>query len=513
MTSTTHSRAGARPASWIGPVAFALAAAIAWPASSPAQQAESSEELARRFLDSGRRFFRDGRPGEGLKDLQRVVDVYPTSSVADDALIEIAQYQLVGNGDPVAARAAIEAHIAKYPSADTAPMAYVLAGRIGLAESETPEGIDEALANFERVRTLYPRSAAVAASFAYAGDAHRQARRAADAVRAYERAATEYPRAPWTARALLGLAAARVAAQQPVHALEALSQLQATFPGSAEAAQARERAMILYRLHLRAPAAPAFAATERTIAGSGGRLDDVDALAAGPDGSIAVLQRQGATRYEADGRLRDGIRAVDARALALRPDGQLLVATRGGLQSASGPPLSLSVPRAGGAPRPLEDVRAVALSRTGQYLVADGGSRAIARFGTDGTYVGPFAAVDAVRLAANDVGLVAALERGGKAVAVLDAAGKPAGRIGATGKGFTLQQAVDLAWDALGYLYVLDRDAGAVLVFDPALQHVTTHSVPQRMPASFRRATAFAVDGAGRLFIYDDRAKSIRVHQ
>ncbi len=488
------------------PVAAAVAALLAWPAPFAAQQAESSEELARRWLNSGLRFMRDGRPGEALKDLQRVADVYPTSTVADDALLAIAEYQLTGAGDPAAARTVVEALIAKYPAADTAPMAYVLAGRVGLAESEAIEGIDQALANFERVRTLFPRAPAVAASLTYAGDAHRLARRAGDAVRAYRQAAAEYPRSPWAAQALLGLAAAHVAAGEPTKALEALSQLQASLPGTPAAATARDRATILYRLHLRAPAVPAFSPSERVIAGVGGRLDDVEGVAVAPDGAVVVLQRDGASRFEPEGKLRDGVRAVDARALTLAPGGQIVVGSRAGLQPAGGMLLPLT------ATRPLAELRAVAVSRTGQYLVADGDLRAIARFSADGKHAGAFASVDAVRLAVNDVGTVAALDRTGRSVAVLEASGKPLGRVG-SGGGVSLQQAVDVAWDALGYLYVLDREAGAVAVFNPALQPVTTYSVNPRLPGAFRRATSFAVDGAGRLFIYDDRAKSIRVHQ
>lgn len=494
-------------------VAIGLATALAVGPAHLEGQAESSEELAKRWLESGLRFLRDGRAAEGLKDLQRVVDVYPTSAVADDALLEIAEYQLTGNAAPAAARAVVETLIAKYPGADTAPMAYVMAGRVGLAEAGTLEEIDQALANFERVRVLFPRSSAVAASLTYAGDAQRVARRAPEAARFYQRAASEYPRAPWTAHALVGLAAAHAAASEPVKALEALAQAQATFPGSPEAAVARDRATILYRLHLRAPGAPAFAPSERVIAGAGGRLEDVLAIESTADGAIAVLQRQGVTRFDADGRARESVRATDARTMASGRQGQVIVGTRGALLGVGPVPIALALPRPDGAPRPMEDVRALAVSRTGEYLVADGGTRAIARFGADGRHAGAFATVDAVRLAVSETGLVAALERGGKGVTVLDATGRQSGRLAATGRGYALQEAVDVAWDALGYLYVLDRDSGSVIVFAPNLQHVTTYTLPQRHPASFRRATAFALDAAGRLYVHDDRARSIRVHQ
>ena len=425
----------------------------------------------------------------------------------------IAQYQLNAGGDVAAARAAVDVLLTKYPSADTAPMAYVVSGRIGLEQAETVDAVDQALANFERVRTLFPRSPAVAAALTYAGEGQRVARRLPEAVQFFQRVTTQYPRSPWAARALLGLAQAQVALGRPQLALEALSRVRRFFPDAPEAVQARDWATILYRLHIRAPSAPAFVATDRAIAGAAGRLEAVEAIAVMADELVAVLMRDGLQRFARDGRVADSLRTVDARGMARRRDGQLAIAVRGGLQVAGGPPLSLLVPRADGAPRPLDDVRAIGISRTGQFLVADGGTRSVMRYGTDGRHAGAFVSADVTRLAVNDVGLVAMLERNARTVAVVDAAGRPVGRIPATGQGYDLREPVDVAWDGLGYLYVLERELGAVVVFSPALQMVSSFSAAQRSPASFRRATAFAVDSAGRLFIHEDRSKVIRVYQ
>ena len=47
-----------------------------------------------RPLESGLAFLQNKRDAEGLKDLQAVVDSFASSSVADNALLQIAQYQL-----------------------------------------------------------------------------------------------------------------------------------------------------------------------------------------------------------------------------------------------------------------------------------------------------------------------------------------------------------------------------------------------------------------------------------
>ena len=66
------------------------------------------EDQARRQLESGREFFRAGRYAEAIKDFQTVAEGYPTSTVADDALLAVADYQLEIARDPQTARATAE---------------------------------------------------------------------------------------------------------------------------------------------------------------------------------------------------------------------------------------------------------------------------------------------------------------------------------------------------------------------------------------------------------------------
>ena len=56
--------------------------------------AQTSEELARRQYDNGMELLRGQKYGEALRDFQAVLDAYPTSSVADNALLELARYHV-----------------------------------------------------------------------------------------------------------------------------------------------------------------------------------------------------------------------------------------------------------------------------------------------------------------------------------------------------------------------------------------------------------------------------------
>ena len=80
------------------------------------------EDQASRQLESGREFYRAGRYVEAVKDFQTVAEGYATSSVADDALLAIADYQLDLARDPMSARATADTLIKRYATADSAPM-------------------------------------------------------------------------------------------------------------------------------------------------------------------------------------------------------------------------------------------------------------------------------------------------------------------------------------------------------------------------------------------------------
>ena len=88
--------------------------------------AQADEEFARRQLESGRSFMENKRYAEALKDFQGVVDSFPKSSVADDALLQIALYQLDTAHNLMAAQAAVDIEPSRllaggYGAIDVAP--------------------------------------------------------------------------------------------------------------------------------------------------------------------------------------------------------------------------------------------------------------------------------------------------------------------------------------------------------------------------------------------------------
>jgi DNA-binding beta-propeller fold protein YncE len=124
-----------------------------------------------------------------------------------------------------------------------------------------------------------------------------------------------------------------------------------------------------------------------------------------------------------------------------------------------------------------------------------------------------FSSTYAARLAISPLDEVAMLDKSTKGITIADRDAKVLGRIAAKGNGYELDDPVDMAFDALGHLYVLDRGNGSVVVFGPKNRFVANVTIPEKSPGAFTRPAALGVDSAGRLFIFDERAKRIQVYQ
>jgi len=494
---------------WLGIAAMAAGAASA-------QAPPTPEDVARRQYASGLEFLRAGRHAEALKDFQTVVDSYPAASVADEALLAIARYELEVARDATKAQNTAESVLKRFPASDSVAMAYVVAGQAMVQQGLTQANVDAALASFERVPRLFPGTPAVAPALFAAGDTLRRLGRCEEALERFGRVVLEYPRSVWAARARLSSATCLAAAGRVPDAMGALYRVSAMAPGGESVTAARTLGTILNRLYVRPPAQPAYVASERSVAGAGGRLRDVSALAFAPDGSLYVAGKSGVSVLDSRGMPVRAAAAGEIRDMALDPRGRAVAVQRALVVLETGkPPASLVTltvpPSGGGAARVLDDLSAVAVLSSGDWLIADRSTRAVYRFAAGGKYLGPFATGRISRIAVDPSDNVALLDRDAKTVSIHDRSGRAVTRIATKGTGYALTNPEDLEFDPLGYLYILDRTS--VLVFAPkASVPLVTFSDPAAA-GGLRRGTALAVDSAARLYIYDDAAERVLVYQ
>jgi hypothetical protein len=417
-------------------------------------------------------------------------------------------------GDTTAAQAAVDSFYKESATTESGPMGLVLAGRITVMKSRAPADVDSALASYERVPRLFPGSDAVPASIFYAAEALRLTHRDADAVLRYRQVSTDYPQSAWASRALLGEARCLVLTGKASRAMDLLQRVRQRFPGTPEAATAVAWNTILYRLYLRAPAQPAYAvAPAKAIAGTAGKLKDIQALAVASNGTVHAANRSTVLLFEPGGRALPALPANDARSILFDHAGRLVIVCKDGVVPAGGGAVPVNAPKADGSPRALDDIAGGALTSAGELLLTDKNLKNLGRFSAAGKYVGPFAPVLAQRVAIDVTDRVVVLDDEGNGLTLVEHDGRLRTRIPPRGQGYEFDKPVDLAVDALGHVYLLDR--GTVFVFSPEDQPklIAAFSVPPKAPGYFRKAVCFAIDAAGRLFIYDDDAERIQVYQ
>lgn len=477
--------------------------------------AQSNEDLPRRQYESGLAFLKGQRYSEALKDFQAIIDSFPKSQVADNALLQVALYQVDIAKDLGAAQSAVDQLLKTYPDTDSAPMAYVVGGRISMAKGRTPSDVDAAVASFERVERLFPGNEAVPAAGFYAGEALRLVRRNEEALARYRRVTASYPSSPWAARANLAAGFCLAQADRAAAALPEVQRVRQIMPASPEAEAALNINSILYRLHVRAPKGSAFNFSGRFIGDERSKFDDVIGVHVDPLNRVLLGFNKGIAVFDPKGTLTSTVTAQDPSAFFTDELNRVVFARQGALHTERVSSTPITTPQvAPKPPRPVEDIPAVVLMSTGHRLVVDKKEKTVVRYDAQGQYIGPFMpAINTERMAINVLDDVAVLDKDSKAVSLLDRDGKPLSKILAKGPNYQFGDPVDVAFDRLGYLYVLDRGKSSVLVFGPKSRLITTFTLAENAPGAFTKARAMSVDAAGRLYIFDEKAKRIGVYQ
>jgi TolA-binding protein len=480
-----------------------------------AAQQPASEDLARRQYETGLTFMQGQRYSEGLKDFQAVIDSFPKTAVADNSLLQIALYQLDIARDITATQTAIDRLIKEYADSDSAPMARVIEGRVGMAKGRTPADVDAALASFERVERLFPGNEAVPAAGFYAGETLRLVRRNEEALDRFRSVSAGYPNSPWAAQANLAAGYCLVQADRALAALPEIQRVRQQLPGSSSASEATNLNTILYRLYVRAPGVSAFSFSGRYVGDEKSNFNDVIGVNIDRANRLLLGHKSGIAIFDPKGPLKSTVAANEPSAFFVDDQGRIVFARQAALIAEKAPPAAITVPQpAPKPPRPVEEMPSVVALSTGQRLVVDKKEKDIIRVAPDGTYIGPFLTqLNTERLAINRLDDVAIIDKDGKAIVLADRDGKVLTKIPWKGQNYQFDEPVDVAFDQLGHLYVLDRGKASVHVFGPKNRLITTFTIAEKSPGAFTRARAFTLDATGRLYIFDERSKRIQVYQ
>ena len=232
-------------------------------------------------------------------------------------------------------------------------------------------------------------------------------------------------------------------------------------------------------------------------------------------GQLFLGHKQGVTVLDAKGTVVRTIPVEEPSAFFIDDRGVVVAARRDALVAEGGQSMPIAVPPPAptGKPRQVEEIPGAIGRSDGDWLVADRKGKAVIKVSSSGKYLGAFTSVNAERLAVNGFDDVAMIDRDSKGIVVVDRDGKPVTKIPPKGMGYEFGDPVDLAFDAIGHLYVLDRGRASIFVFGAKNRLLTTITFPERDPGSLQKAQALSIDAAGRLVVFDDRSQRLQVYQ
>lgn len=476
---------------------------VAWGQADPAAQ-------ARRLLEDAREYLRDGRHKQAFDNLQTIVNGFAQTDSVDDALLEIGRYHAEVEGDPEAARTAFAQLVQRFPQSDGAPGAYYFLGRLRLDNARTAEDLDDALAQFDRLQSLYPRSAWVAAALHATGLVHRRAGRLQESLAAQRRASLEYPASEVAAEAQFQIGHVLALLGEPGKALEEFQRVRNRFPDSPVAVRALDRSTALLRLH--GVDGPRFRRDPSWSLPAGDVLRDVRAVLDGPGGNLWLASDKvgAAVPFDAEGRMGASLRGDDLRTLSLNVDGAVTLTTRYGVRWGSDIMNFPYAERSGQPAEPLDKILAAAQLASGEWLVSDENLEGVHRFDAAGKHLGAFpdaAKRQVTRIVVDGEGDVVWLDERARAVEVLDRQGRRRGQVAPRGSGYELERPRDVAVDPFRNLYVADEKAG-VLVFGSDGKLLARFG-----QGELDKPTALALRKDGSVLVYDEKDRQlVRYH-
>ncbi|MYB31925.1 MAG: hypothetical protein F4Y20_05235 [Acidobacteria bacterium] len=492
------------------------------------------ERAAERRFRSAEQFYAGGRYGQALRDYEAILDTMPGSRLADDAALRIARHRFDVDGDPAAAEEMVDRLFRTYPAGDSIPGAHLLLGEIAIRS--LPPRPDDALAEYERVLTVSgsagsPWSFAALTGIAAIASDFMDDRTVAGALLSAlheTRSAPASAAERFRARLLLARTLARLgesnAAFGEVAGLRAdllrvirdeaaegaapASGRNGAFSAAALAEASRGLGTLISRYE--SPGGPAW-----RFAGAiqpPQRLDrPLRVRIAG--GSLHVLDRDTdeLQTFTPEGEFEGAVGIEDPRDFAYIHDGAAggtaipVVAAEEALVVGG----NLMTLRLENGPERLRRIRALTVTPEG-YWVWDDREKGVFRFARSGLYLGrvPHPRLNEVhRIERHPAGhLIVIEDRQG--VLAFDAEGR---RIFHLTRDSGFPEPVDVAFDALGNFFVLDRDGPALGVFDRDFTPLVRLQGEAWSGGAVRRPVSLDVGPDGVLYVLDESTRAVAV--
>lgn len=505
---------------------IAAVAVLAFSGTIVAGQTGNDSDLAERTFLNAEQLMREGKRAQALKDYEQVIQAYPDSPYADDALMRVGGYHYptesvwdlgaVVEAEQEAGRRLFEQVRERYAQSDSAPHAVYKLGLLALEPESPRRNLDEAYASFYSVVNIYPDSAWQPAALRGAAVAEIGKRGYDNAVLSLERALEVEPGGGGAAEShfLLGLATARLG--DFLRAAEEFQAVRLVQPESRSADRALDWLTLLYEMRLRptSGAAPQHGHDGTFVPKlpDGKDLRGELSLAVGSEGNLVVADpRRGALlTFAEDGALSGSEPVEDVRLVSYDAFGAPIVVSAGAI-SVAGTRFPAGRQK-GNSVRPIEEIAGVFRSNKGRIFVLDVQEGELLRYGTDPQdpkilHSDKEARTRLTAMAAGPENRLFFLDGKSKTVKVLRKGAIES--LASEGDAVLFEQPVALATDRLGDVYVSDARQRAVIVLGPDGRELERISPPAGSAAELAEPAAIAVGPSGEIYVYDERKKTI----
>jgi len=436
-----------------------------------------------RLFESGMAFQLNRNYEQALKEFNLLVQQYPQSSFADDALLQIGKYYY-GNGDKQQAVPVFQRIMTDYPNSDSADNAYLFIGRIQMEEGD----LEQAYNSLFHIKGAFPESDVLDESYALLGRISMLRGQFKKALYFQSRIYTRFSESDVYPRALMDAAVCYYRIGLPEEGLKMLSEVRGRVESDAARLDSAARVLLRYFLNRKYKKGRQYFALdspELLQAGTGPVLY----VSSGRDAAIQTIQPGNNKRRNTP----DTVQAMfysEATGLYWSTGDQLFSEReRGGMR--------FTVEGA-----PLREITSFFIDNAGQYWLYDKDTNLVYLFDHDRKLVRKLALgnVDYIKFRPDGTVFVVRDSRDILEVRNMD---------GRALKQFSnYRDIVDLATDPLGNLYLLTDKGRRLVVLRP--DFTVFQSTPlQTLTGSSNRYGHLAVDDAGTVYLSDSRARQI----
>lgn len=492
-------RMGSRVLMWLAICNFA-APAIGQP--------QQQDALAEKMFVSGRNLMRDKYYQQAIQDFKSLISSYPASNFTDNALLELGRYYYHVERNSQEALKFFQQIIDGYQGRDTTADAYYYKGLLLSEGAGGDQQLQDGLANFLRTVQFYPNSLVVEDSLYRAGMVEQRLQHYEQAAEYFERCATEYPSGVVAPAAQLALGNSLFYIGKIDRSMQEIQRVRDIYADRPEASTALRSLALLWRFYYQMKIDPGSMYKSQELVSPKGAtpIQECGGMVFDPNEVLLFSDPKNARIHimASDLRVTGGLAARRPAGVFADSNGGVVAADETGLTTRERfYPLAWTKPEKHES-QPVGDAEDVIRTSFGDYYVLESGrvlhfSRSIV---FDSVYApGSGGGVRSISVDPED--RIALLVKD-KKVNIYDRRGKLVVSIPPAGPGYTFQDPTQIRFDSFGHLYVLDRALRAVHIFDRQGKLIY-----QSVVAAMRSPKQLAVNGAGDIYVWDDKAPGI----